>query len=312
MPAGGGQRVAAVGDDLGLVPGRRQVMDDQAGDVGVVLDDQDAAHDAGLRPDRAAGQAGRLGVGPGGVEVFLAPVRPQGQGAGRRVQLDDDARERVRRDHQPVALEHGLVALHQVRLPPAVAEHQRKQVAQAEDGVILQEREGRGAGVGEHLAAQVVPPAFQGGKVGRPRGIVLEPPIHGQAVLGDQGGDVGVGRGQILDAAQEGALPHLERRGDEAVRAVGGGVEAEGPILGRPADVVPADRLDDAIAGAAPGKPSAAQASARRPARTAWSGWDRQSRRPSVWRTIIGGGTIASSPANGQTGRTRIEAVCSG
>ena len=113
---------------------------------------------------------------------------------------------------------------------------------------------GAAAGVGEHLAAQVVPPAFQGGKERRPRGIVLEAPIHGEAVLGDQGGDVGIGRGQILDPAQERALTHLERRGDEAVRAVGGGVEAGGPILGRPADVVLADRLDDAVAGAAPGK----------------------------------------------------------
>ena len=162
------QRVAAVGDDLGLVPGRRQVVDDQAGDVGVVLDDQDAAHDAGLapiaQPVRRAGSASAQAAS----RSSWLQYGPEGQGAGRRVQLDDDARERVRRDHQPVALEHGLVALHQVRLAPAVAEHQGKQVAEAEDGVILEKREGRGAGVGEHLAAQVVPPAFQGRKEAPP------------------------------------------------------------------------------------------------------------------------------------------------
>ena len=38
------------------------------------------------------------------------------------------------------------------------------------------------------------------------------------------------------------------------VRAVGGGVEPRGAILGRPADVVLADGLDDPVAGPAPGQ----------------------------------------------------------
>jgi len=154
-----------------------------------------------------------------------------------------------------------------VRLAPAVAEDEREQVAQAEDGVVLEKREGDGVADGEHLPAQVVAPALQRGKEVRPRGIVLEAPIHGEAVLGDQRGDVRTCRNQLLDAAQERVLADVERRGDETVRPVRGGIEARRPILGRPADVVPPDGL---------------QASARRPARAAWSGWDRQSRRSPV------------------------------